>query len=96
MKVQEACRHGESEECRKVRFTEAGIFSGGIVGSGFGALAAGAATTTLCAGIVIGTRGLGAPMCGMVLVGGGAFTGAKTGEKIGESTGEVIYEAIDD
>jgi hypothetical protein len=38
LKVQEVCRSGETEACKRIRFTEAGSFSGGLGGGAVGAL----------------------------------------------------------
>lgn len=40
----------------------------------------------------LGSAGLAAPVCGMVLVGASGMVGGK----LGESVGEVIYEVISD
>jgi len=92
LKVQEVCRAGETDACKKVRLTEAGSFSLGTAGATFGSAAALLAVGTLCGAVTVGSAGLGAPVCGIVLVGSGSMVGGIIGEKAGEFTGEFIYE----
>jgi uncharacterized Zn-binding protein involved in type VI secretion len=91
LKVHEACRAGETDECKKVRFTEAGTFSGGLVGGAVGAAAGKSAASAVCK---FGAWGKAA--CGIVTVGGLAFGSSKGVEAFGEFLGEQIYEAIYD
>ncbi|MNE95677.1 hypothetical protein D3C80_1937970 [compost metagenome] len=94
--MQEVCRAGETEDCKKVRLTETGGFVGSV---GLGTLAstgAGLAAGTMCAAFAVGTAGLGVSVCGIVLVGAGGLAGGLAGGKIGESAGEFIYEATSD
>lgn len=91
LKVHEACRAGETEECQKIRFTEAGSFAGGFAGGAGGAAAGKWAISAVCK---LGPWGKAA--CGIVVVGAGAFGGAKSAEALGELMGESIYEAIYD
>ncbi|MBK4997895.1 PAAR domain-containing protein [Pseudomonas sp. S31] len=96
LKVQEVCRYGETEECKKIRLTEAGNFTGGVAGASAGAALTSLVSGTLCSVLTIGTRGLAAPMCGIVLVGGAGFAGSNAGAAVGEWTGETLYEATND
>ena len=96
MKVQEVCRAGETEACKKVRMTETGSFAGSLGLSTLVSTGAGLAAGTLCAAFAVGTAGIGAPACGILLVGAGAAAGSLAGEKLGESAGEFIYEATSD
>lgn len=91
LKVHEACRAGETDECKKVRFTESGTFSGGLVGGAVGAAAGKSAASAVCK---FGAWGKAA--CGIVTVGGLAFGSSKGVEAFGEFLGEQIYEAIYD
>lgn len=91
LKVYEACRAGETEECKKTRFTETGSFAGGLAGGAGGAAAGKWAVSAVCK---FGVWGKAA--CGVVIVGAGAFGGAKSVETLGEFMGESIYEAIYD
>ncbi|MGJ7547496.1 PAAR domain-containing protein [Pseudomonas alloputida] len=96
LKVDEVCRAGEAEACRKIRFTETGSFSGGLGGGMVGALGAGAAVPALCAVFAAGTAGLGLPVCGIVVVGAGSAAGSLSFGAFGEFLGEVLYEVTDD
>ncbi|PSS45509.1 PAAR domain-containing protein [Pseudomonas sp. BBP2017] len=95
LKVQEVCRSGETEECKRIRFTEAGSFSGGLGGGAVGALIGGDVAVAVCGfAAVAGPVGVG--LCGIVLVGGGSLIGAVGGESFGEWLGDNIYEAQGD
>ncbi|PVZ43620.1 PAAR domain-containing protein [Pseudomonas sp. CC120222-01a] len=96
LKVDEVCRAGEAEACRKIRFTETGSFSGGLGGGMVGALGAGTAAPALCAVFAAGTAGLGLPVCGIVVVGAGSAAGSLSFGAFGEFLGEVLYEVTDD
>ncbi|MEB6589827.1 PAAR domain-containing protein [Pseudomonas asiatica] len=96
LNVQEVCRAGETEACKKVRLTEAGGFAVGTSGAMFGTSAATLASGTICAAVTMGSAGLAAPVCGMVLVGASGMVGGVLGGKLGESVGKVIYEATSD
>lgn len=94
-KVQEVCAAGNTEACKKIKFTETGSFAGGFAGGA----AAGAALTApvvagLCVGLGVPTGGLATLACGIVAVGVGSFTSGAIGGFIGELGGEVIYEAV--
>ncbi|MNO91398.1 hypothetical protein D3C76_829400 [compost metagenome] len=93
--VQEVCRAGETEACKKVRVTEASSFSGGIAGGMIGG-ELGALATPICAVVALSTAGMGAALCGIALVGIGALAGGMAGESFGEIIGEQIYEATND
>ncbi|MNJ49859.1 hypothetical protein D3C77_451140 [compost metagenome] len=95
LKVQEVCRAGETEACKKVRFTEAGSFSGGLGGGMFGAYAGGKAALASCGAVAVFTGGVGGAVCGVVLVGGGSLVGTVGGSQAGELFGESIYNGID-
>lgn len=92
LKVQEVCRAGETEACRKIRFTETGSFAGSLGGGGAGAWVGGAGATAVCAAIGIGSAGLGGIVCGLVVVGGASFVGGALGGAGGETAGETLYE----
>ncbi|MFK0085869.1 PAAR domain-containing protein [Pseudomonas sp. NPDC090755] len=91
LKVQEVCRAGETEECKRIRFTEAGSFSGGLGGGTFGAGLGGYAAYLTCGIVAAATGGLGGAVCGIVLVGGGSLAGGVVGGKGGELMGEKLY-----
>jgi len=92
LKVKDVCQAGETEECRRIRFTETGTFVGGIAGGMAGGKGGGMAALAVCGIFAVGTAGIGTPICGIVLVGGGTLAGGIIGEKIGETTGEFVYE----
>ncbi|MGH8382041.1 PAAR domain-containing protein [Pseudomonas sp.] len=91
LKVQEVCRAGETEACRRVRFTEAGSFSGGIGGGMAGVALGGYAAYLTCGVAAAFTGGLGGAVCGIVLVGGGSVAGGVGGSYGGELIGEELY-----
>lgn len=96
LKVQEVCRTGETEACKKVRLTETGGFAVGTAGAMLGSSGATLVSGTICAVITMGSAGLAAPVCGIVLVGASGMAGGVLGGMLGESVGEVIYEATSD
>ncbi|ABY97984.1 TPA: PAAR domain-containing protein [Pseudomonas putida] len=96
LNVQEVCRDGETQACKKVRYTEMGSFAGGLGGGMLGAWGGGAAATALCGVFAVGTGGLGVPVCGIVIVGASSAAGSIGLGAFGEKTGEVLYEVIDD
>jgi hypothetical protein len=93
IKVQGVCAEGNVEACEKVKFTEAGGFSGGVAG---GAMASAAITGStigwVCAALSVPTGGTAALVCGLVVVGVGSIVGGVGGGKGGELIGEKIYE----
>lgn len=96
LKVQEVCRHGETQECKRIRLTEAGSFTGGVVGGSFAAAGMAYVAGPVCAVFTVASGGLGGAVCGIVLVGGAGFAGSKGGAEVGELGGEVIYEVTHD
>lgn len=92
LKVQEVCRAGSVEACRKVRFTEVGNFSGGVIGGIYGAKAGSLVATFTCGAVGAATAGMGGAVCGVVLVGAGSYRGASNLGKGGEWLGEFLYE----
>jgi hypothetical protein len=76
-----------------VKFTEAGSFVGGIAGG----VAVGTALTastvgTICVVIGVPTGGIGTLLCGVVVVGVGAFAGGAAGSSFGGAFADLIYE----
>ncbi|MFK0088118.1 PAAR domain-containing protein [Pseudomonas sp. NPDC090755] len=96
LKVQEVCRAGETEACKKIRFTEAGSFTGGLGGGSAGAIAGRVVGAAVCVATVALTRGIGKPVCNIVMVGGGSLAGGVGGGSLGEWVGDSIYEAQSD
>ncbi|QVM94027.1 PAAR domain-containing protein [Pseudomonas entomophila] len=87
MKIYEACRAGETEECKKVRLTETGSFTGGLAGG-----AIGAEVGKLAIRLVCNFGPWGKAVCGIAMVGTGSYGGAVTLSEAGEKMGELIYE----
>lgn len=91
LKIEEACRFGATEACRKIRFTEAGSFSVGLAGGAAGAKVGSTAAFYAC----LGFGPVGAPICGLALAGAGALVGSAVGMSVGESAGEFIFEVTE-
>jgi len=92
LKVQEVCRAGDTEQCKKVRFTETGGFVGGLTGgAAAGWLLSGGTAGSVCTALGI-AGGVGGVVCGLVVVGAASYAGGKGGEWAGEIAGEKIYE----
>jgi hypothetical protein len=89
------CTAGDTEACKRVKFTETGSFLGGIVG---GAAAASVLTApavgTICLMLGAPSAGLGTIACAVAVVGVGAFAGGTAVGSGGEILGEVIYESL--
>jgi len=96
LKVEEVCRAGETEECKRVRLKETGSFTGGTLGTMAGGTLMGGAIASACAVFAVGTAGVGAPVCGIVLIGAGSYLGGWAGGNTGEFIGEKIYESSSD
>lgn len=88
MKIYEACRAGETEECKKVRLTETGSFAGGLAGGVAAGSVSGVAVKAVCNFGVWGRA-----VCGIAAVGAGSYGGTEWGADVGEWLGEMIYEA---
>jgi len=88
MKVDEVCRTGREEECKKVKFTEGGKLTGAITGAAVGGVVGNKLGIKACAKV----KGVGKLVCVLVV---GAATSTAGGEVtgfLGEQTGEEIYE----
>jgi len=96
LKVQDVCRAGETDACKKIRLTETGSFAGSTAGGIAGAKVAGLAALAVCGVSGIVTAGIGTALCGIVLVGGGSVGGGILGGTLGEITGELVYETAYD
>ncbi|MFD2645098.1 PAAR domain-containing protein [Pseudomonas japonica] len=93
VKVQQVCSEGNSEACRKVKFTETGSFFGSLAGGlGGGAFAGSVGAGPLCVAIGMGTATVGGIICGIVVVGAGSYAGGQFGSWSGGAIGEIIYE----
>jgi len=94
MKVQDVCAAGNTEACERVKFTEVGSFTGGIVGGGIvGAALSTSAVGGLCVGLGVPTGGFGLLVCSIVVVGAGSFSFGAIGSVVGEKMGDRIFEA---
>jgi hypothetical protein len=95
LKVQEVCEAGNTEACKKARYTEGGGFA---IGTGLGMAASGLMTAgagALCVAVGVPTAGVGTLVCGVItvgVIGGGTLAVGVLGSKIGEVTGEIVYE----
>lgn len=96
VKVKGVCTEGNAKACEKVKYTEAGSFSGGIIGAGLAGLAA-PTIAKVCVGLGLfgaPTAGTSLLVCGVLVVGAATFSGGYAGEKIGETVAEKIHESI--
>ncbi|BAP45504.1 putative uncharacterized protein [Pseudomonas sp. StFLB209] len=95
MAIKEVCRLGDEQACRKVKFVEGGKFlgatAGGFAGAKAGAWLGTGLGSTICAGVGLGTAGVGGVVCMAALIGGGALAGTLIGSDGGEWSGEYIY-----
>ncbi|MFJ4396931.1 PAAR domain-containing protein [Pseudomonas sp. NPDC089396] len=91
LKVQEACRAGETDACKKIRITETGSFAGGLAGGFAGGKAASLAAKAVCSFGVYGKA-----VCGIAMIAGGSYGAGVVGEEAGEWLGELTYETFHD
>ncbi|MFB4392097.1 MULTISPECIES: PAAR domain-containing protein [unclassified Pseudomonas] len=91
LKVEEACRAGETDECKRVRFIETGSFSGGLAGGALGAVAGKKALKAICRFTPAGRA-----ICGIAVVGVGSLVGSQMSGAGGGAFGEAMYEWIYD
>ena len=95
MKVQDVCSAGNTEACKRIKFTEAGSFLGGAAGGAVaGAVLTGSTVGYVCFAIGVPTGGVGTLICGVAVVGVASFASGAIGGVIGEETGDVIYEIV--
>ncbi|MFR0674029.1 PAAR domain-containing protein [Enterobacterales bacterium AW_CKDN230030176-1A_HGKHYDSX7] len=88
LKIKEVCTAGNEEACKKIKLVEASSFSGGLaVGMGAGRI-----STLAAAKLCVSASPLRSVICGVAVVGAGAWTGAFVGEHAGEYMGELIYD----
>jgi hypothetical protein len=91
LKVQEVCRAGETEACKKIRFTETGSFVGSVAGGGLGGVMGKTAVKVIC-----NLGPWGRATCGIATIGISSFAGTKVGEFLGAESGEMLYEVTYD
>ncbi|SDT06914.1 Zn-binding Pro-Ala-Ala-Arg (PAAR) domain-containing protein, incolved in TypeVI secretion [Halopseudomonas litoralis] len=90
--IAETCRVGREDECRHVKFTERGRFSGTVIGGAVGSAMIGRATAgALCIAVGVPTVGMGTLACGVLVAAAASTVGAAYGEQGGELAGELIY-----
>ena len=94
LKVKEVCSSGDAQACKKVRFAEAGAFSGGVAGGVAGAMVGKVAATYACTAIGAATVGVGGAVCGLVVIGGSSLAGSIYGSSEGEILGDQLYESL--
>lgn len=88
LKVQEVCRAGETEACKKIRVTEAASFSAALGGGMLGGTMTGRAGLKLC--VRLGP--VGGTICSLALTGAGSWAGSVIGMSLGENVGELLYD----
>ena len=90
MKVEEVCRAGETQECKKIWVTEASGFAGALAG-GIAGARIGIEAAKLCVVISIP---VGVAVCGVAVVGGSSLTGSLiAGPKL-EAAAQLVYELM--
>jgi hypothetical protein len=93
LKVQDVCSAGNTEACKRVKFTEAGSFAGGIAGGAVIGTALTAKTVGgICLAVGVTTAGVGTLVCGVVVVTAGSLVGGAVGNGLGELFGDIVYE----
>ena len=86
---------GNTEACKRVKFTETGGFLGGFAGgAAVGAVLTGSTVGYVCLGLGVPTGGVGTLVCGVLVVGVGSLGAGIAGGKAGESISDIIYEAV--
>ena len=95
MKVQDVCTAGDAEACKKVKFTEAGSFIGGVAGGALaGATLTGTTVGMACLTAGVPTGGIATLLCGIAVVGVTSLALGAIGGEVGEETGGIIYEVV--
>ncbi|MGY2402239.1 hypothetical protein [Pseudomonas sp. SDO5271_S396] len=94
LRVKETCRVGAAAECKKVKFTEDGKFTGEVVGAAMGGAAGIASAEFVCVAIGAGTVGVGGLICGLVVIGAATASASALAGDRGEKLGDKIYEVL--
>lgn len=93
MAIAETCRVGREQECRRVKFTERGRYTGAVIGGGASTAILGrAAAGAVCVAIGVPTAGMGALACGVVVSAAVSVVGGAAGGSFGMGAGELLYE----
>lgn len=93
MRINEVCRAGADEPCRKVKYIEGAKLAGNVGGAAIATTYTAPITMEYCAGVALKTRGIGGVICVLVISGAAASAGGNAGSKAVESAAEVLYEA---
>ncbi|WP_263145653.1 hypothetical protein [Pseudomonas sp. RIT-PI-AD] len=91
-RIYNACTLGREQECRKVKFTEAGRFGGGLAGGAIGGLLDAYAAHSICVALGLSTAGVGGLACSLVVTGTAGAVAGGMGSDGGESMAERIYQ----
>lgn len=91
LKIQEACRAGETTACQKIRFTESGNFAGGLAGGTAGGLFARQVLGAVC----LSLGPVSATACVVAVTGATTLVGSMGGMVVGENIGDVLFESLD-
>lgn len=91
LKIQEACRAGETTACKKIRFTESGNFAGGLAGGTAGGLFARQVLGAVC----LSLGPVSATACVVAVTGATTLVGSMGGMVVGENIGDVLFESLD-
>ncbi len=93
-RIYNACTVGREQECRKVKFTEAGRFGGGLAGGALGGAAGTIVSSTICGAIGLSSLGIGGIVCALVVTGTVGTAIGGVGSQGGESLSEIFYEKV--
>lgn len=93
MRINEVCRAGADEPCRKVKYIEGAKLTGNVGGAAIATTYTAPITMEYRAGVALKTRGIGGVICVLVISGAAASLGGNAGSKGVESTAEVLYES---
>lgn len=96
LKIQEVCRAGETEACKKIQVTETGRFAGGVIGASVMGKLGSLTSGILCGLLVAASRGVALPVCGIAVAGASGLAGGMAGDQLGEATADVLYEGAHD
>ena len=92
LKVREVCEAGETDACKRVKFTETGGFVGSLGGGIGGGIVSAHVASSICAGLGLVSAGAGTIVCGLVVVGAGSYVAGFGGTAGGSYIGELIYK----
>ncbi|MCO7520577.1 MULTISPECIES: PAAR domain-containing protein [unclassified Pseudomonas] len=90
LKIQEACRAGETTACKKIRFAESGNFAGGLAGGTASSFFARQVLGAAC----LSFGPVSATVCVIAVTGATTLAGSMVGMAAGERSGEVLFESL--